>query len=280
MVSQTPLIRRHTTGWRMGFATILGKEIKGWWNLRTLVTQVALWAVLINGLLGIMYFISPVNTGPNIYHPTTGSVGAANPSNLFNATTLFPLLMGLFAIIGVVVMMQDTLVGEKQNGTAAWVLTKPLSRTSFILAKVVANAVSIGLVIVAVQGALAYLIASLAGQPITLLSWMAGLGVLFVYFLFYMTLTLMLGTFFNGRGAVIGIPLMLAFFGQMILGIAPWIANIGPWLLIIPDASGLSLTGQMMEGNVSGSLLPLLTTIVWSGVFIAVAIWRFSHDEF
>jgi ABC-2 type transport system permease protein len=274
MVSQSPLIRRSAAGWRMGFANMLDKENRAWWNVRTLLIQIILWSVLVNGILSIVAIIP---SQPQFQSPATQTAAVTDPTS---HAAMFPILMGLFAAIGVVVMIQDALVSEKQSGTAAWVLTKPISRAAFVLAKLVAHGSAVGVVIIGAQGALAYLIAPLSGEHFGLLSWIAGLGALYIYFLFYITLTLMLGTFFNGRGAVIGVPLLLIFSGQMLQSIAPGLANFGPWLLILPDSSGASRITQIIQGNAGVNLLPVLATVIWSIVFSAVAIWRFRREEF
>jgi len=38
-----------------------------------------------------------------------------------------------------VVTIQGTIIGEKDQGTAAWMMSKPVSRTSFIMSKIVAH---------------------------------------------------------------------------------------------------------------------------------------------
>jgi cbb3-type cytochrome oxidase subunit 3 len=100
-----------------------------------------------------------------------------------------------------------------------------------------------------------------------------------VYFvlLFYLTLTLLLGTLFDSRGPVIGIPLGLVFGYQLVLGMAPWLATVMPWNLTIavgPDKPSLAAT------LAQGRPLPTLGTLTLSVLFIAVAIWRFNQEEF
>ena len=43
--------------------------------------------------------------------------------------------------IGIIVVMQDAIIEEIQLGTAAWVLSKPVSRQAFLSAKLVASVV-------------------------------------------------------------------------------------------------------------------------------------------
>ena len=56
------------------------------------------------------------------------------------------------------VFAQDALIGEKRSGTAAWLLSKPVSRTAFLLAKLTADGIGILVTIVIVQGAIGYFV--------------------------------------------------------------------------------------------------------------------------
>jgi len=57
--------------------------------------------------------------------------------------TVFLKIAGIATAIGVAVLAQDALIAEKHSGTAAWVLSKPVSLSAFILSKVIANAAGI-----------------------------------------------------------------------------------------------------------------------------------------
>jgi hypothetical protein len=61
---------------------------------------------------------------------------------------------GLFAAAGVAIKAQDALIGEKRSGTAAWVLSKPISRYAFLLAKFAADVIGVLITMVIVQGAI------------------------------------------------------------------------------------------------------------------------------
>ncbi len=116
----------------------------------------------------------------------------------FDVTVIFSIFMGLAGPIGVTIVMQNAVIGEKRSGTAAWILSKPVSRQSFILSKFIANTLGIAVTMVLAQGLIAYLITGLVvGQWVPPLDFLAALGALFVNILFYLTLTLMLGVLFE-----------------------------------------------------------------------------------
>jgi ABC-type transport system involved in multi-copper enzyme maturation permease subunit len=66
----------------------------------------------------------------------TAQLGGPGPATGLQA---FFAISPLFGPIGVAVLAQGAIVGEKQSGTAAWVLSKPVSRSAFILAKLLTD---------------------------------------------------------------------------------------------------------------------------------------------
>jgi ABC-2 type transport system permease protein len=200
---------------------------------------------------------------------------------------LYSIFGGMFTTVGVVIVMQDAVVGEKVTGTAAWVLSKPISRSSFILAKLVSNAVGFAVTATLVPGIVAYLIITLGtGESLSIPRFLGGMGVLFLFELFWLVFTLMLGTFFQSRGPVIGLPLALILGQQFILGLlmsfSPGLVNFLPYALIMmPDvATEPSITVSVILGIQPETWLPLIASIFLTILFLLVGIWRFRREEF
>ena len=251
-------------GWLRGLDNVLDAELGRWFRTRKWWVQTLVWAGLINGILVLM---------------VAGEEGADSG----DLAMAFTVLLSVFAAIGVCILMQGSIVGEKQTGTAAWILSKPVSRSAFVLAKLVANTAGIALTIVLVQGLLAYLIILAAtGTALPPLGFLGGLGVEFVHFLFYLTLTLMLGAVFRRRGPVIAIPLVLLFAQELLLGVFPALARVLPWTLTIPldESEYLSVAMALMTGSEPLTYLPLATTLAASAVFMAMALLIFRRLEF
>jgi ABC-2 type transport system permease protein len=251
-------------GWLRGLDNLLDAELGRWFRTKKWWVQTLVWAGLINGILVLM---------------VAGEEGA-DSGNLVMA---FTVLLSVFATIGVCILMQGSIVGEKQSGTAAWILSKPVSRGAFVLAKLVANAAGIALTIVLIQGLLAYLIILAAtGTALPPLGYLGGLGVEFVHLLFYITLTLMLGAVFRRRGPVIAIPLVLLFAQELLLGVFPALARVLPWTLTIPldESEYLSVAMALITGSEPLTYLPLATTLAASAVFMAMALLIFRRLEF
>jgi ABC-2 type transport system permease protein len=251
-------------GWSRGLDNLLGVELGRWFRTNKWWAQILIWAAIINAILALVVI-------------SEDSGGTAKLVMLFNV------FVGLFATFGVCILMQGAIVGEKQSGTAAWVLSKPVSRPAFVLAKLIANSVGVAVTIVLVQGLIAYLIIYVgSGTMLPPLGFLGGLGVQLVRLFFYITLTLMLGAAFSKRGPVIAIPLLFLFVQELLMGFFPILAKLFPWTLVVPpDGSEyLSVAAALMTGSQPLSYLPLATTVGASVLFVALALWIFDRLEF
>jgi ABC-2 type transport system permease protein len=258
-------------GWRRGFANLLWHENSTWWRTRRWWVNVLIWLVIINGTLLAMLSSSGEET--SALERTPEQVAA-------EARTVFVVMAGIFGTIGVVIAMQGTIIDEKKNGTAAWILSKPASRPAFILAKLVANVAALFFVLLLVQGAVAYLqLTAFSGSPPPLIPFVSGMALLGLNILFYLTLTVMLGTWFYERGPVIGIPIGILFGGMFLMGIVGQVAYLMPWM-ILPVGNSQGLAIEVMLGQPLTTTIPILATMVWIVVFVSTALWRFQREEF
>jgi ABC-2 type transport system permease protein len=196
---------------------------------------------------------------------------------------LFNIFMGLAGPIGVSILMQTVVVGEKRSGTAAWVLSKPVSRVGFIVAKLIANSTGIIATMILAQGLIAYLISTLMlGFPLSIPTFLAALGVHFVNVLFYLTLTLLLGTIFDHTGPVVGIPIAFLFVQNISLSFFPALVRYIPWTLAIPanGAANPSIAMNLMAGIAVPSFMPLYVALIAIALFVFLALWIFQRQEF
>ena len=252
------------TGWSRGLDNLLDIELGRWFRTKKWWLQILIWAALVNLILFL-----------------TGISGEETSST--KLAVIFTALLSVFAAFGVCILMQGALVGEKQSGTAAWVLSKPVSRPAFVLAKLIANTVGIAVTIVLVQGLIAYLIITWgSGTALAPLRFVGGLGIQLVHLFFYITFTLMLGAVFGRRGPVIAIPLVFLFVQELLLGFFPVLVHVLPLTLSVPldNSQYPSLAVSLMIGTEPLTYLPLATTLGASVLFVAVALWMFERMEF
>jgi ABC-2 type transport system permease protein len=252
-------------GWTRGLETMVRFELQHWFGTKSWWTQILMWA----GIFNIVFLMVALTA-------TDAEIAGANSLMIFNV------FMALGGPIGVSIMLQEAVVGEKRSGTAAWVLSKPASRAAFILSKLIGNSVGVVVTMVLAQGVIAYLIAVLVvGFAPPVGGFLAGLGVQFTNMLFYLTLTLMLGALLDHPAPVIGIPIGV-LFGQNFLSSAyPPLFRALPWALAMPinNSDGVPLATALMTGQPVESLLPLATTLVMIVVFVGVALWAFERQE-
>ncbi len=262
------------SGWLSGLPNMLRLEHSRWWNTRRWLVQSAVWLLLLNGIVAMtLYFNSGV-----IVVDSGSSPSGPPPSGPPDPVGLFFVLMGALTPIGVMILTQSSIVREKQSGTAEWVLSAPLSRESFVLSKLVANSLWILAILVALQGLAFELVLMAFGVGVVpILNLLGGLALHGLHLLFWITLSLMLGSFFGGRGPVVGIPLVLFSFQELIVALAakyvPWIGLLFPQRL--PELAALVAAGEPMY-----STIPLLAMTAWMILFTLAAIWRFRREEF
>jgi ABC-2 type transport system permease protein len=262
MVNNTELELVSQRGWRRGLDNLLDNEFGRWWRTRRWWVQALIWGSVVGFLLGAMI--------------GQGDIDRKTLVMLYGA------FASMFPAVAVIILMQSALVGEKASGTAAWVLSKPVSRPAFVLSKLVANALTVLAVIVAFPGLLAYILIGIAlGHPINPLHFLAGLGIVWLFLLYFLAFTLMLGALLKSRGAVIGIALGLLFAEQYIVGLVPFLKYALPWTLTVPYGNFDNTTlAMLLQGQPVGSCVPqVLILCAEIALFVMIAIWRFNREE-
>jgi ABC-type transport system involved in multi-copper enzyme maturation permease subunit len=250
-------------GWQRGFTNLLDNELSRWWKTRMWWIQALIWVGMIGFMLSAVLFSSP-------------------DFKLEDGLMIYAVFAGMFPAVAVVIIMQGVLVGEKRDGTAAWVMSKPVSRPAFILSKVLANSLGMLVTMVVLPGLVAYALFFIRTQtPLDPLRFIASLGVFFLNHLFYLSLTLMLGSLFANRGPVIGIALATLFLQQYLVGLLPVLRYLIPWTLVVPlNNETNAIVPALLSGQPIYSSIPLVAVALECVLFVLVAAWRFNREEF
>ena len=256
--STSGFVRVSGTGWRSGLTNLMSAAFGSWWRTSAWLIQSLIWTAVINGSLAAVIW------------------GAA-PEEM-SVFTLYG-VMTMFAAIAVIIVMQEAIVGEKKSGTAAWLLSKPVSRSAFVLSKLVPNAVGIIATMIVIPSTVLFVQFILSGLDVALGRFALGALVATLNLMFYLTLTLMLGALFESPGPVIGISLAFAF-GQQLLSGLPGLRSILPWSLLVPAGdSDMSVIGAIIAGRPISTPAALVFTCAACVVFTAIAFWKFSRTE-
>lgn len=251
-------------GWRCGLRNMLRKENGLWWGTRKWWIQCLVWTVILNFIPVMILYISP-------------AIDPESASDAEGYLKPYLRIFGGWTTFGVIVLMMDTIVEEKRRGTAAWIMSNPVSRASFILSKLIANVFSILVIVIGLQGLLVFLLFYAKGEiEHGVIAYISGMGLITLHMLFYITLCIMLGCFFSSRGPVIGISIAL-MIGQDFLDqvLAPYIPWLHEWL---PKQLGW-MAGSVGVGQ--GVEFPgaILSASILSVLFVVIAIWKFRREE-
>ncbi len=113
MASVSVLQAVEESGWRRGFANLLRKENGEWWHTRRWWLQSLIWLPIVNGILAVGLWVVPV-------------IDPAEAGDTLENLGIFIQVMTQFPIFGVIVITQGAVIGEKQSGTAAWIMSAPV----------------------------------------------------------------------------------------------------------------------------------------------------------
>ena len=267
LAARSGLVPASNAGWLGGFGNMLGKELGDWFGTRRWVVQAFIWLLIINGLMAFIMFIVPAMDPSAQMRPE---------EELVQGLGLYFNFAILFGAIGMIILAQDEIIQEKQSGTAAWILSKPVSRSAFVLTKLLSNFLG-GLIIIAgLTGAVAYAELYLAsGQALPVLPYLMGLGLILLTLTFYLSLVIMLGTIFEQRGAVLGIAVGVLMGGLIASQFSPLVSYFLP--VKMPDIALALMQGQPLP---TIAISQLITAGAWSILFTLVALLRFRREEF
>ena len=257
-----PVLER---GWRRGFGNLFRSENSLRWGKNRWTLSALIWLVILNGFIFLV-----------AYGEADG--GRLTPAEIAAEGIAIFMTFGTIATaVGVVTGVQGVIIREKQLGTAAWVLSKPVSRSAFVLAKMLSHSLAY-LILPLILTSLVFYAQSqiLWGQMPALAPFLAGWLVMALHMLFYLSFTLMLGTLFNARAPVSAIGLGFLFGGQIFPNFLPqWVTLLFPWKL-----SELAAALPLEQPLPTVWPIPVIATAVWTIVFIAIALWRFGREEF
>jgi ABC-2 type transport system permease protein len=261
---------------------MLRKENNLWWgkNRRWLIHSLV-WLFVVNGFLAFSLWGVPAlvnsewlrNTqvGEEIAREQTEEAEEEE-----GPIEIFIQIMEITTFIGVIITTQGIIIGEKQSGTAEWIFSNPVSRSAFILSKFIANTIGVLVTIIVVQGTVSYLLlGAYMGFP-PILSYLGAMGLLSLRLMFYLSLTLMLGVFFNTRSPVLGLAFGV-FVGQFFVG--GFLSTTLPKFTEMLPENLIAQAAQLLNGEPVTSLSAIITTTLCLIIFVVAALVRFNSQE-
>jgi ABC-2 type transport system permease protein len=248
--------------WVRGFHSIYRKELAYWFGTQRWVAQLVIWIGL-GALSPIMMILANPDAGQDR--------GVA-------VLTLFLWSGSNMMSIGTTLLAQGTIVEEKLAQTCLWIFSKPLSPAGFVLAKFAAYAVCIGLLVLGIPSIVVYISAMIFGLPaqISLFNYLTGVWMLYLVLLFVLALTVLMGVLFDRQAAVTASTLSIFFIGSTLQSNAnsSWIEPYSVWAL--QHNSHETMIGQFPHT----AWFAMISSLIMTALFLAIAIWRMKRYEF
>jgi ABC-2 type transport system permease protein len=231
-----------------GFRNLAGKENTEWTAGPSLMAHGMIWLFIV-ALISVAVAFIRGKMEPGY-----------TPKDINDAGALMFFVLGAVAsVIAVVAKTQGAIIGEKQLGTAAWAV-----HFRWLLAVVL-------LFPAVVFYGLMTVVSTLPPPPLLFLG---GLAILALGLLFYLALSLALGTVFEGRGPLAGSIFGFMVAGFMIASYAPWLTAAFPWLFF---QSGYYLVSR---GEIPAhGLISIPATALWTVLFVFLALRGFERAE-
>ncbi|EKD89184.1 MAG: hypothetical protein ACD_34C00162G0004 [uncultured bacterium] len=181
-------------------------------------------------------------------------VGLIPDPTINDAVTQYIKNITQFGVLLALVFSMGAMATEKDKGTAAMILSKPMPRGSFLLAKFASLALTF-IIAVVIAGVAAYYYTYFLFGKLDILNWLALNGLIIFYILVYVAITLLYSTLTRTQYVAIG----LSFGTLIILGILGGIPGFG---INLPDA---------LIGNAS-MLMSGYPVTNWTGLWVSLGI--------
>lgn len=178
-----------------------------------------------------------------------------------------------FGAFAAIILAMGSVATERDRGTAAFILSKTVSRGAFLAAKVTAIGAVLGLC-VALAVAVGWVYTAILFEPLPPNGWIA------LAFLAWL-----------GLGAWAA----LTFLGSTVTGSAAAAAGLGfGALLVLSIASAIPNVGQFTPGGLAGPavalaagvpiaagdlIVPVVSTMILIAVALGVSVWSFRRQE-
>ncbi len=244
------------SSWATGLRNMLREENAKWWNPIPMATQIIIWTVVINGFLAMVMLT-------NYYSPSKAEIVNNGLMNFFN-------LSAIVMPLGAIIIGHSSMLRERESGTAAWLLSKPLTRKAFVTSKLLANTAGFLVIVVLSQGVIAYAQCSyVLGEPVSIRPFFEGICVLGIACLFYLVLTIAISTFSMSRSLALGFPVLLTVAG---LFVTP---SVSVPKFIIPSSMVLVYQNSPIpEMTVTSVVVAAMVMFISAAV-----IWKFDRTE-
>jgi ABC-2 type transport system permease protein len=250
-----------------GYGLLLRKELLEQWRTRRLPV-----VVIVFTLLGL---VSPVVA--RYMREILEAAGGTEFQGLLpepvarHAVNQLTRNLGQFGVLITILVTMGAVAGEKDRGTAVFVLTKPLGRGAFLGAKLTAIALLLAAA-TALAGAGCWVYTTILFEPLPLAGYVPAIGLLWLSLLVFAAITFAASVMAPSAMVAGGLGLA-ALLGSGFLAVVP---NLAPYL-----PTGLwGLAEQLAVGETPDPLvLPVILNVAVVGIMVAASWWSFRGQE-
>ena len=227
----------------LGFRTVLRKELTDWLRGRGALV-----------VAGISTAIAAFTTVIPFVVKASGDAAGGPPLSMDpTANVLLGWQGGQTIALTAILATMALLTTERDRGTLAWNLTNPVAPASIVAAKFVAAGLVLGATAVVLPLAVSIAIAAVVYGALPNITTVATFAVLFLTLpLFYIALTVALGTFIKSTAGVAGIAILVLFAPAVISALLPAFADLSP-----------TSVGTWALAAATGRPAAMLTPISW-----------------
>jgi len=179
--------------------------------------------------------------------------------------------LGQFGALIAVLLAMGSVATEKERGTAAMVLVKPVTRAAFLTSKFVAIAVTLG-ISMAIAGAGAWFYTLVLFEPLPIAGFAGALVLQWLALLAYAAITFLGSTLTRSSLAAAG----LGIVAIIVLGILSVVPAIGRYL---PTGLGTVARAWALGDAPGDAIGPLLATLLLIVGLLAVGWLAFRRQE-
>ncbi len=246
------------------FGVLLAKEMRE--QLRTMRLVVVL------AVFGAFGILSPAlaKALPDIIKAAGGDIQITVPTpTVRDAMDQFTKYVGQIGALIAILVSMGAVATEKERGTAGFMLTKPVGREAFLLAKTAAIAILLGLGL-ALSGLLAAAYTSVLFEPLSVPGTVASIALLWLSLAVYAAVTF-LASVVTRSALVAGGVGFAAFVGAGIISAFP---GIGPYTPSGLSAPAVALALGLPGGDLAGPILVNLALVALALLAAGIAFRR------
>lgn len=249
-----------------GLEKLVLRELKSFWKTKTILIIPLISIAIINGFIFLILYIMP---------DVAAVTGEDFETAIVKTLQTYTQLTGMFGAIVTIVGTHGVIITEIETGTLPWILSKPVTRTAYILSKWLSRLVLFAFSIIIVPAIITYLQTYIFfGSVPPIGNFLLGLVILFFYISAVLLMTIAISVATKNRILTLGVMLGVIFSSGIIPIISTQIYSYTPFIL------SESFALLVMEGVAIPSVIPFISTAGLSLGSILYTLISFQKQDF